>query len=79
MSNYFTAYETKRSLYKDITPGTVWRFNSVDNIIFAVQRIDPVNKLAWGICSIVADEINIISFEFLIDSYHPLKQTQEVK
>jgi len=78
MGNYFTAYKTKRSLYKEITPGTVWKLKH-SNITFAVQRIDPVNKLAWGICSRVADEINAISFEYLFLYYNLLKQTQEVK
>jgi hypothetical protein len=73
MSNYFTAYETKRSLYKEITPGTVWKFKH-SNITIAVQRIDPVNKLAWGICCLVPDEINAISFEYLVEYYNLQKR-----
>ena len=58
------------TLYSKIQPGTVWRSKLYNSITFAIQRIDPVNKIAWGLCSIAPDEINNISFEYLVDSYN---------
>jgi hypothetical protein len=69
MSNYFTSYEAKKKLYSKIQPGTVWRFKHHPLITFTVKHIDLFNKLAWGVCPIVDDENNIISFEYLVAHY----------
>ena len=74
MANYFTAYEAERKLYNKVQPGTVWRFKSHPLITFTVKRIDPINKIAWGVCSIVADEISTISFEYLVEYYNLQKR-----
>jgi hypothetical protein len=75
MSNYFTAYETKRKIYNKVQPRTVWRLNrDNNNITFTVKHIDLVNKLAWGIRSTVADGVSIISFEYLVKYYNLLKR-----
>ena len=79
MSNYFTAYEAKRKLYNKVQPGTVWGFKPYPLVTFTVKHIDLVNKRVWGVSSILADEISIISFEYLVECYNLLKQTQEVK
>ena len=79
MSNYFTAYEVTRKLYNKVQPGTVWGFKPHPLITFTVKHIDLVNKRVWGVSSILADEISIISFEYLVECYNLLKQTQEVK
>jgi hypothetical protein len=45
--NYFKEYEARRNLYKNIKPGSLWKWDNDYNSIHTIQIVEVKNRVVY--------------------------------
>jgi hypothetical protein len=45
--NYFQEYEARRNLYKNIKPGSVWKWNKEDDSTYILQIVQVKDRVVY--------------------------------